>query len=152
MRVREVRPEMDRNKMGFRGGRSHKVNRYMMDPCSSGLAVIREFIRATLTPFPPVQPHVLDIVSATHEACKNAVEHNPGSEHPVAVVCEVFEDSVVVEVTDRGGGFDPGILPPPPPDPEAPAGRGMYIIYSLMDGVDVEAGRDGTRLRIMKRF
>ncbi len=121
-----------------------KVSRYVLEPSISGLALVREFLKATLQPFPVVQPHVFDILSATHEACKNAIEHDPVARHPVDVSCEVFKDIVVIKVSDRGNGFDPDILPPQPPELEATSERGLFLIYSLMDSVDVETGRDGT--------
>ena len=129
-----------------------KVSRYVLEPSISGLALVREFLKATLMPFPLAQPHVYDILSATHEACKNAIEHDPVARHPVDVACEVFEDIVVVKVFDRGNGFDPDTLPPQPPDPEATAERGLFLIYSLMDNVDVETGRDGTRVTMTKEL
>ncbi|MBU4217628.1 MAG: ATP-binding protein [Actinobacteria bacterium] len=129
-----------------------KVSRYVLEPSVSGLALVREFLKATLMPFPPAQPHVYDILSATHEACKNAIEHDPVARHPVDVACKVFEDVVVVKVSDRGNGFDPDILPPQPPDPEATTGWGLFLIYSLMDNVDIETGRDGTWVTMTKRL
>ncbi|MBU4386613.1 MAG: ATP-binding protein [Actinobacteria bacterium] len=133
-------------------GRLLKVSRYTLEPATCGLAVVREFLKVTLTPFPLAQPHVHDVLSATHEACKNAIEHNPGVEHPVEVTCKMFADAVVVEVSDKGAGFDPGVLPPPPPDPMAPAGRGLFLICSLLDNVDIDTGRNGTRVTMSKRF
>lgn len=135
-----------------RTGRSRKVCRYTLEPSPSALITVREFIKATLVPFKSVQPHVNDIVAATHEACKNAVVHNPDSDGPVDIVCEVRDDSVVVEVADKGRGFDASNLPPGPPDPEAIQGRGIFIIYSLMDAVEAESGSGGTRIRMQKRL
>lgn len=132
--------------------RPRKVSRYSLEPCTSSLVLVREFIRATLQPFSGLEPHVQDIISATHEAAKNAVVHNPETEAPVEVECRVMVDSVVVEVTDRGGGFDDGHLPPPEPDLMSSAGRGMFIIYMLMDEVEARTGEGGTRITMRKRF
>jgi anti-sigma regulatory factor (Ser/Thr protein kinase) len=60
--------------------------------------------------------------------------------------------SVVVEVRDKGNGFESGSLPPPPPDPEALAGRGMFMMCSLMDEVEAHSGKAGTRIVMLKRF
>lgn len=135
-----------------RKGRQRKVCRYTLEPSASSLTAVREFIRTALKPFSNIEPHVHDIVSATHEACKNAVLHNPDTEGPVDVVCEVLDNAVVVEVADRGKGFDPVILPPEPPDPEAMDGRGFFIIYALMDEVEAETGSGGTRIRMQKHL
>jgi anti-sigma regulatory factor (Ser/Thr protein kinase) len=132
--------------------RTVKVCRYSLEPSPSSLTTLREFIRVTLRPYPNVEPHIEDIVSATHEACKNSLLHNPRSESPVDVICKVLKNSVVIEVLDKGSGFDPEILPPSPPEPEAQEGRGLLIIYSLMDKVEAETGERGTRIRMHKRL
>lgn len=136
-----------------RRGRTRKVSRYTLKPSPDSLATVREFIRTSLEPFSAVEPHMFDIVSATHEACKNAVVHNPGSDEPVDVVCEVLDDSVVVEVADRGQGFDADrVLHAGAPEPDAVEGRGIFMIYSLMDAVETETGSNGTRITMQKRF
>jgi len=135
-----------------RKGRSRKVSRYTLEPTTSSLTTLREFLKATLSPYPQVEPYMEDIVSATHEAAKNAVVHNPDSNGPVEVRCEVSDDAVVIEICDRGRGFKPSNKPPPAPDPEALAGRGMFLMYSLMDKVETESGLRGTRVRLIKRL
>jgi serine/threonine-protein kinase RsbW len=135
-----------------RSGRSRKVSRYTLEPSTSALTTLREFLRATLMSYPDIEPFIPDIVSATHEAAKNAVVHNPGSNGPVDVICEVTDDAVVVEVKDRGKGFEPAGVPPGPPDPESLAGRGIYIMHALMDDVETESGRLGTRVRMVKKL
>ena len=135
-----------------RDGRSRKVSRCHLESTPSALTLVREFIKTTLEPFKPIKPHIPDIVFATHEAVKNAVMHNPDCDTPVEVVCRVLEDSVVVEVNDRGNGFESVNFPPPPPDLEAVAGRGIFIICSLMDEVEARSGEDGTRITMLKRF
>ena len=132
--------------------RPAKVCRYTLEPSASSLTTLREFIRATLKPYPHIEPHIEDIVSATHEACKNSLLHNPENECPVDVMCRVFENRVVIEVADSGSGFDPEILPPLPPDPEALEGRGLLLIYALMDKVEAETGEHGTKIKMQKRF
>jgi anti-sigma regulatory factor (Ser/Thr protein kinase) len=132
--------------------RTRKVSRYNLEPTPSSLTLVREFIKTTLDPFKPIRPHIQDIVCATHEAAKNAVEHNPDCHAPVEVVCKVLDDSVVVEVSDQGNGFKSGPLPPPPPDPESVAGRGIYMMCSLMDEVEARSGENGTRIKMLKRF
>jgi anti-sigma regulatory factor (Ser/Thr protein kinase) len=132
--------------------RPRKVSRYSLEPTTSSLTSVREFIKTTLKPFEPIGPHVPDIVSATHEAAKNAVVHNPELDAPVEVVCKVMSDAVVVEVSDRGAGFEFATVPPRQPDPEALAGRGIFMMYSLMDEVEAQTGVSGTRITMLKRF
>ncbi|MFH1151183.1 MAG: ATP-binding protein [Actinomycetota bacterium] len=129
---------------------TRKVSRYTLEPSPSALATLREFIRTTLRPYRLSESSVADIVSATHEAAKNAVVHNPESTGPVDVVCEIKDDRVVVEVADRGQGFDLRALSASLPDPEAVAGRGYFLMNALMDGVETQSGKGGTRVRMVK--
>lgn len=135
-----------------RNGRSRKVSRYTLEPSTSALTTLREFLRATLKSYPDIEPYIQDIVSATHEAAKNAVVHNPDSSGPVDVRCEVRRESVVVEVSDRGKGFKPPDKPALLPDPEALAGRGIFLMHALMDDVETKSDRRGTRVRMVKRL
>lgn len=134
------------------GGRTHKVSRYTLEPSTSSLTTLREFLKATLKPYDSVEPYLQDIISATHEAAKNAVVHNPDSSGPVDVICEVRPDEVIVKVTDRGRGYEPSKRPPEQPDPESLAGRGTFLMYSLMDKVETKSGRNGTCVRMVKNL
>lgn len=145
------KPEIRKGNI-IRKGEKRKVCKYTFQPKAESLATVREFIRTTLKSFDSIKPHVPDIVFAAHEACKNAVEHNPESDQPVDVVCEVFEDSVVIQVSDKGKGFDPRSVPKSMPDPTALAGRGIHLIHSLMDAVETKTGSDGTMVRMKKRI
>lgn len=143
--------EINKKPRTRRGNRPRKVSRYVMHPSETGLYAVREFLRTTLKPFECATPHIGDIVTATHEACKNAVIHNPKSQEQVDIVCEILDDSIVVEVLDKGPGFDVSrVIPPRMPDPHSPDGRGLFIIYSLMDKVEAESGKEGTRIRMKK--
>ena len=135
-----------------RPGRSHKVSRYALEPTTSALTTLREFLKATLVSVPGVEPHMQDIIWATHEAAKNAVVHNPDCGEPVDVTCEVTPDAVVVEVSDKGTGFKPPAGAPEPPEPEALAGRGLFLMHSLMDQVETSSNKRGTRVRLTKRL
>lgn len=135
-----------------RDGRTHKVSRYTLEPSTSSLTTLREFLRATLKPYDSVEPYLQDIIFATHEAAKNAVVHNPDSTGSVNVTCEVHSGEVIVEVTDRGKGYKASSKPPEPPDPESLAGRGMFLMHSLMDKVETKSGRNGTSVRMVKKL
>lgn len=135
-----------------RKGRTHKVSRYTLEPSTASLTTLREFLKSTLRPYAEVQPYLQDIISATHEAAKNAVVHNPDSNSPVDVVCEVRSDSVVIEITDKGGGYSPENKTPEQPDPESLAGRGTFLMYSLMDKVETKSDSGGTCVRLVKNL
>ncbi|MDD5447596.1 MAG: ATP-binding protein [Actinomycetota bacterium] len=145
--VRKSRWEQQENRSG-----ALKISRYTLHPDYSSLAGVREFIRTTLSPIDEARLCVGDVISATHEACKNAVIHNPDIDEPVEITCKANPELVEIEVLDKGRGFDPSLLPPSLPEDGATGGRGLYIMYSLMDKVDAETGEGGTKIRMTKRL
>lgn len=98
-----------------------------------------------------VDPELIeDIVLVTEEAMTNAVRHSGA--HDDLEVCVGFEQGdLVVDVRDRGSGFDvEGFDPSRQPGPLEPCGRGLYLIARLMDQVDLRTG-DGLEVRAVKR-
>lgn len=69
----------------------------------------------------------------------------------VAVRAELSQDSIEVEVTDEGEGFDPATVrdPTTPEDLEEPCGRGLFLIRSLAD--DVRFNSKGNSICLMLR-
>jgi serine/threonine-protein kinase RsbW len=55
----------------------------------------------------------------------------------VEVRAELRPESILVQVTDEGDGFDPATVrdPTSPEDLEEPCGRGLFLIRSLVDEV-----------------
>ncbi|PKQ28795.1 MAG: hypothetical protein CVT63_01075 [Candidatus Anoxymicrobium japonicum] len=140
------------NEGNARNGRSQKVSCYTLAPFVPALTTLREFMKATLISYPGVEPYIQDIITATHEAAKNAVVHNPGSSKPIDVICEIRDRAVLVEVSDRGHGFKPTGKSPCPPDIDALSGRGFFIMHSLMDEVQIKSNRHGSCVRMLKRL
>jgi signal transduction histidine kinase len=58
----------------------------------------------------PLEPRLAALAAAAREAMTNAAKHAQVDE--VAVFVEVGETGAAVFVRDRGGGFDPGAVPP----------------------------------------
>lgn len=108
---------------------------------------------ATLDP-PLPQGRLQDLRLAVTEACSNAVKvhRSDAAEDPVVVFCEIDDrQRFVVEVRDRGHGFDPETVPeaPEPEDPNRPeyeSGLGACLIEELADEVHFEPLEDGTLL------
>jgi anti-sigma regulatory factor (Ser/Thr protein kinase) len=80
-----------------------------------------------------------DLVLATYEALTNAAEHayESGRWTVDLVVVRTPEARIVVSVRDRGRWR------PPPADPGF-RGRGMTMMRSLADEIDVRSDADGT--------
>ncbi|HOC31426.1 MAG TPA: ATP-binding protein [Armatimonadota bacterium] len=101
-------------------------------------------------PFEPRQ--VADILLAVCEACMNGVRYGGASDivPPVTIHAHHFEDHLRIEVADTGAGFQPS--EPSMPDPMAESGRGIALMYALMDDVAIDSTKDGTRVRMIKYF
>jgi anti-sigma regulatory factor (Ser/Thr protein kinase) len=91
-----------------------------------------------------------DIALATQEALKNIVQYACPDDNLMHVTLTDVGDRIVIEVLDKGTGFDPGEFEGSPPSPMALHGRGMRIMKGLMDEVAVESGRGGTVVRMEK--
>ncbi len=95
------------------------------------------------------------VITAMLEAVSNAVRHGRADDGqgPVLLEAEVAAGRLVLTVVDDGPGFDPLACP----DPRTPdrlllsGGRGVFLMYQLMDSVDFAfppAG--GTRVTLCK--
>ncbi|HEX7277516.1 MAG TPA: ATP-binding protein [Acidimicrobiales bacterium] len=95
--------------------------------------------------------HVDGVVLAVHEALTNAERHGGGV---VRVHAAVERGALVIEVCDRGKGFDfPAALEgedTPPDDPLAEHGRGLCLMQRIATRVETE--RDGAGFCLRLRF
>ena len=94
-----------------------------------------------------------DLKLALTEACSNSVRHAyDGGDGVVEIVYELLPDSLVVEVTDSGEGFEPA------EDWEAAdelseGGLGIAIIRALSDELEIGSPPSGgSRLRFVKHL
>lgn len=94
---------------------------------------------------------VSDLVLSVGEACDNAVEHGY-SEKGINIQYTICDKELTVEVRDYGKGFDPEGKGKQLPDLFAERGRGIYIMKSISDSVDIksEPGK-GTSVTIRKK-
>ena len=91
-----------------------------------------------------------DLVLATQEAWNNACQYGAGGTGCDISVSHV-DDTVMIEVADRSGGFDfEAIRASWPPDVLADGGRGLFLIAELSDHMEVVQRRQGTLVRIIK--
>ncbi len=134
-------------------------------PCRfSYLRMIRQSVvdmsaRSGLSEFKTAQ-----LEMAVDEACANVIEHSYNGEaaaqnnpnHPgLRINLMQCRDRIVVEIFDRGRGFDfeahPEIAPDEYVQAERKRGLGMYIIKRFVDDVTYERGTSsGNCLRLTK--
>ena len=95
-----------------------------------------------------------EISMALIEACINAFEHSDSMDRNVYITFHVEKEKMVVEIRDKGKGFDKkGVKTPDIAKKihaEYKRGWGMQLIESLMDEVDVQSGEDGTVVSLTK--
>jgi serine/threonine-protein kinase RsbW len=74
------------------------------------------------------------------EALTNGILFGAGGDpgRRVRIAAELTEQTIRLEVTDDGPGFDPAEVPDPtsPPAVRRPIGRGLFLIRSLADRVE----------------
>ena len=97
---------------------------------------------------------VMKISMAVREAAVNAVMHgnaySPGKK--VTLAFERTAQDLVITIRDQGTGLDASKIP----DPLAPenlmktSGRGIFLIRSFMDVVEIHPSQSGTELKMIK--
>jgi anti-sigma regulatory factor (Ser/Thr protein kinase) len=91
-----------------------------------------------------------DFVLAVHESIVNAVEHGGGRGH---LTMWSADGLLRVETVDHGPGIPRRYLNGHgQPSDTAYAGRGIYLIRRLCDGVDLRTGPTGTTIQITMRL
>src|SRR5438132_10806161 len=98
---------------------------------------------------------IADLQTAVAEACTNAMEHGNrlNEEMRVEVVLTVGDDSLEVDVKDRGGQR-PAFGRPTRPNLEKPprdghAGLGIFLIRQLVDEVEFLSKPQGGQVRML---
>jgi anti-sigma regulatory factor (Ser/Thr protein kinase) len=97
-----------------------------------------------------------DLKLAVTEACANAVRHAYADDDPgdVRLRMKLEDDgSLVVEVSDEGGGFDITGVRRWDPSSMRESGMGFEIMRSIVDDVEIEsAPSSGTVVRLRKHL
>ncbi|HLX84786.1 MAG TPA: ATP-binding protein [Terriglobales bacterium] len=97
---------------------------------------------------------IMKISMAVREAAVNAVLHGNAYDptKKVTMAFEVTPKDLVISIRDQGKGLDASKIP----DPLAPdnlmktSGRGIFLIRSFMDVVEIHPSQSGTELRMIK--
>lgn len=100
------------------------------------------------------EEEVMQISMAVREAAVNAVLHGNAydPEKKVRVEFETNVRDLVITIRDQGKGLDLNKIP----DPLAPenllktSGRGIFLIRSFMDEVQIHPSQTGTEIKLIK--
>lgn len=115
-------------------------------------AGISRLICSTLPGLLMEEDFVDNVELAVSEACTNAIRHTRDSnaEARVTIRFQVHEDQLIVEVKDRGGGFDLEKVPPPDFEKHPEGGYGLFLIRNVMDEVFYTRGDEYNTLTMKK--
>lgn len=112
------------------------------------------FVEGLLRGFGVSESIVADIAISVSELVNNAINHgNKGQDGKQVSVRTVHkEGEVCITVTDKGNGFDPSTIASPIADENLlkDVGRGLFIVKSLMDKLDIKPTSEGTTVSITK--
>jgi len=100
------------------------------------------------------EDEVMQISMAVREAAVNAVLHGNAYDPDKKVKLEFVTTGhdLVITIRDQGKGLDPSKIP----DPLAPenllktSGRGIFLIRSFMDEVQIHPSQTGTEIKLVK--
>lgn len=126
--------------------------RFIIPPLPAEVSEIRHHAAALATAMGFNGQQVDDIKLAVGEAVSNAVRYGcpSGETDSIIVQFSRSENRLVVEVSDKGCGFDPETaLRSSAPHETAEGGRGLHFMKMLMDEVDFSFS-GGTTVRMEK--
>ena len=122
---------------------------FKVPPRGAHLLRARERLRDYLTQYCAQRELIDDVVLCIEEACTNAIRHS-GCDDDIMIGLEFTEGRLVATVKDRGQGFDVACFSPALPEGMADHGRGLYIIASLMDDLELRC-EGGCQVRMSRR-
>lgn len=112
------------------------------------------FVEGLLRGWSAQESVIADIAISVSELVNNAIFHGnrESGDKPVEVKVTNEDGQAVITVRDRGSGFNPNEVADPISDENLlkDVGRGIFIVRSLMDQVDIEPSEDGTTITIRK--
>lgn len=100
------------------------------------------------------EDEVMQIAMAVREAAVNAVLHGNAydPEKKVALEFERTSRDLVITIRDQGKGLDPSNIPDllAPENLLKTSGRGIFLIRSFMDDVEIHPSSTGTEIKLIK--
>jgi serine/threonine-protein kinase RsbW len=92
-----------------------------------------------------------DIALAAQEALKNIIQHACPADNNMHLECLADHDTIAIEISDIGTGFDVSQVTGTPVPSLASHGRGIPLINGLMDNVSIVSEQEGTVVRMEKK-
>jgi len=123
-------------------------------PCHLDLvARIRDRVAEIARFMPFTSQEVDDLKLAIGEAASNAFRHGCRNKEDDTIVVHCVADgqTLTIEITDPGPGFDYDDLRPPVIEEIRDGGMGIHFMKLLMDAVEFRLGAEGFTVRMVKR-
>jgi serine/threonine-protein kinase RsbW len=100
------------------------------------------------------EDEVMQISMAVREGAVNAVLHGNhyAPDKKVTLAFERTSDGLIVKIRDQGHGIDLGNIPNPlaPENLLKTSGRGIFLMRSFMDEVEIRPSATGTEVKLIK--
>jgi serine/threonine-protein kinase RsbW len=97
---------------------------------------------------------VMQISMAVRESAVNAVLHgnNYSPDKKVTLAFERNDNDLIITIRDQGHGIDLGNIPNPlaPENLLKTSGRGIFLMRSFMDEVEIRPSPTGTEVKLIK--
>ena len=122
---------------------------YRFSPSPAAVPLARHLLGDWLANQPVDPAERDDLLMVATELCANAVRAASGDPGSVALRALMDDDAVVLEVEDDGPGVD--VERVREPDPEAEAGRGLFLVSALCDEVTSWREDGRTVVRCVRR-
>jgi serine/threonine-protein kinase RsbW len=114
---------------------------------------VLEYLQERVAKLGLIQPDRSNLFVALDEAFVNAVKHGNKNDPTklLRITAELSPQEASFTVEDEGQGFDIGEIPDPcdPANLFRTSGRGVLLIYNIMD--EVEYNAQGNRVKMVKR-
>jgi PAS domain S-box-containing protein len=124
--------------------------RFLVPLEASHLLRARERLRDYLREYCASSDLIDDVVLCIEEACTNAIRHS-GALDDMEIALRFADGTLLALVKDAGRGFDlEGFDPHVAPDPACDHGRGLFIIASFMDELELHCDA-GLEVRMAKK-
>ncbi|NOZ62341.1 MAG: ATP-binding protein [Calditrichaeota bacterium] len=116
------------------------------------IPVIRNWVVDELGKFKVADSEIIDIKVALTEALSNILRHAYEDElvKPIRVKLQVDDDKVEIVLRDFGKKFDANNVPSPDLEKASEGGYGIYLMRTLLDGVEYVPLEVGTKTVMWK--
>ena len=129
-------------------------NTISFPPQEKFLASVDEFVEGFLKRHVSDESVIADIAISVSELVINAISHAGKKSPDKLIVVEIGKTNgeVKISVSDQGVGFNPNAIDNPLADENLlkETGRGIFIVRSLMDTINIETSKQGTTVTITK--